>query len=87
MLRPSRMLKPSWRRQTPLKSGESSKRILYIADLQLNVSTCSDGNEHFNLPNFVLKPQLRYYYQEEEDKWGIPDATIGLYGYNFRNEP
>ena len=63
------------------------KGYCIFADLQLNVSTSSDGNEHFNLPNFVLKPQLRYYYQEEEELYGIPDATIGLCAYNFRNEP
>ena len=88
MQRPNRMLKPSWRQRTPLKSGESSKRIFYISDFRLNASTSSDGNKHFDLPNFVLKPQLRYYYQEEEGEgYGTPDATIGLCAYNFRREP
>ena len=36
----------------------------------------------------MVKPQLRYYYQEQErQKHGTPDATIGLCAYDFRNEP
>ena len=62
--------------------------MIYIADLRLNASASSDSKNHYNLPSFVLKPQLRYYYQEEKGEgWGTPDATIGLCAYNFRREP
>lgn len=58
------------------------------ADFRLIILISSDGDIHFNLPNFVLKPQLTYLYQQEEEhKSGTPDATIGLCAYNFRNEP
>ena len=62
----------------------------FVVHCELNVSTSSQGNIHFNLPNFVFKPQLRYYYQDEgrqKQSSEIPDATIGLCAYNLRNEP
>ncbi len=64
-----------------------------VVHCRLDVSTFSPGDKHFNLPNFVFTPQLRYKYQEEEGqssrnpRSGIPDATIGLCAYNLRNEP
>lgn len=54
----------------------------------MNLSNSSTNDIHFNLPNFVLQSQLRFYYQEENGQsYGIPDATIGLCAYNLRNKP
>ena len=59
-----------------------------MAHCRLKFSTSSNSDVHFNLPNFVLRSQLKFEFQEEnEQRYGYPDATIGLCAYNLRNRP
>jgi len=62
--------------------------VFYLTRCRLRLSTSSDSDMHFNLPSFVLQPQLRFRFQEENrQRHGVPDATIGLCAYDLKNEP
>lgn len=48
-------------------------------------------DQHFNLPNFDIAPELKYLDDDGDIKgsssYQIPDATIGLYTYDIKRKP
>lgn len=56
------------------------------------MGTSGSRDQHFNLPNFDISPQLSYHDDDDGHIKGsnsiqIPDATIGLYTYDLNKKP